>query len=96
MTLLQAVLMGLLQGLTEFLPVSSSGHLAIFKNIFHINTETGMLFDILLHIGTLIAIFVAYYKDIWKMIVEGFGILIDLISNAGIFFGNLLDRKSVV
>ncbi|NBH83345.1 undecaprenyl-diphosphate phosphatase [bacterium C-53] len=93
MTLLQAVLMGLLQGLTEFLPVSSSGHLAIFKNIFHINTETGMLFDILLHIGTLIAIFVAYYKDIWKMIVEGFGILIDLISNAGIFFGNLFSKN---
>lgn len=48
-----------------------------------------MFFDILLHIGTLIAIFVAYHKDIGKMIVEGFGILGDSIGNVGIFFGNL-------
>lgn len=89
MTLIQAILMGLLQGLTEFLPVSSSGHLAIFKNIFHVNTETGMLFDILLHIGTLIAIFVAFHKDIWKLIKEGFGILGDFFRNIGIFFANL-------
>lgn len=92
MTLLQAILMGLLQGLTEFLPVSSSGHLAIFKNIFHINTETGMFFDILLHIGTLIAIFVAYHRDIGKMIAEGFGILGDSFWNIGIFFGNLFRK----
>ena len=48
MSLLQAILMGLLQGITEFLPVSSSGHLAIFKYIFRVNTETGLLFDTLL------------------------------------------------
>ena len=41
MTFLEAFIMGLIQGLTEFLPVSSSGHLAIFKNIFHVNTDTG-------------------------------------------------------
>ena len=56
MTLLQAVLMGIIQGLTEFLPVSSSGHLALFKILFHVETDTGMLFDVLLHVGTLIAI----------------------------------------
>ena len=93
MTLLQAVLMGLLQGLTEFLPVSSSGHLAIFKNIFHVNTETGMLFDILLHIGTLIAIFVAYHKDIWKLITEGFGIVFDTGRNIGVFFANAFQKE---
>lgn len=93
MTLIQAILMGLLQGLTEFLPVSSSGHLAIFKNIFHINTETGMFFDILLHIGTLAAIFVAYHKDIGRLIAEGFGILGDFFRNLGLFWGNLFRKE---
>ena len=66
MSLLQSVLLGLIQGLTEFLPVSSSGHLAIFKQFFQIETG-GMFFDILLHIGTLIAVFIVYYKDIFRI-----------------------------
>lgn len=90
MSLLEAIFMGIIQGLTEFLPVSSSGHLAIFKNIFHINTDTGMLYDVLLHIGTLIAVFVVYRKDIWKMIIEGFGLLGDACYNVSIF----LKKKS--
>lgn len=64
MSLLQSILMGLIQGLTEFLPVSSSGHLALFKALFDVNADTGIMFDVLLHLGTLIAIFVVYYKDI--------------------------------
>lgn len=71
MSLLQAILMGIIQGLTEFLPVSSSGHLAIFKILFGVDTDTGLLFDVLLHIGTLAAICIVYYKDVLKMIVEG-------------------------
>lgn len=67
MTYIQAALLGLIQGLTEFLPVSSSGHLAIFKNIFGLS-DVGITFDIFLHVGTLIAVFVVYYKDIWKLI----------------------------
>ena len=70
MSLLQAILMGIIQGLTEFLPVSSSGHLAIFKILFGVDTDTGLLFDVLLHIGTLVAICIVYYKDVLKMIVE--------------------------
>ena len=70
MSLLQAILMGIIQGLTEFLPVSSSGHLAIFKILFGVDTDTGLLFDVLLHIGTLAAICIVYYKDVLKMIVE--------------------------
>ena len=70
MSLLQAIIMGIIQGVTEFLPVSSSGHLAIFKILFHMETDTGLLFDVILHLGTLIAIFAVYYKDILRMIVE--------------------------
>ena len=70
MSFFDAILMGVIQGLTEFLPVSSSGHLALFKILFDVNTDTGMLFDVLLHLGTVIAIFAAFYKDIFRMIGE--------------------------
>lgn len=88
MSLLQTILMGIIQGLTEFLPVSSSGHLAIFKILFGVETDTGILYDVLLHVGTLAAICLVYYKDIWKMIVEGCGIIRDAVVNVVIFFKN--------
>ena len=73
--------MGIIQGLAEFLPVSSSGHLAIFKHILNLDLESGLLFDVLLHIGTLMAVFVAFWSDISKLIQEGFGILGDFFLN---------------
>lgn len=82
MSLLEAIIMGLIQGITEFLPVSSSGHLALFQIAFDLD-ETGLLFDCLLHFGTLIAVFAVYYRDIWKMICEGFGIIGDFFFNVG-------------
>lgn len=88
MSLLQAILMGIIQGLTEFLPVSSSGHLALFKILFGVETDTGILYDVLLHVGTLIAICLVYYKDVGKMIVEGCGIIRDAFFNLVIFFRN--------
>ncbi len=81
MTLFEAIIMGIIQGATEFLPVSSSGHLAIFSILFGIETETGMLFDILLHVGTLVAIGIVYYKDVFGMIVEFFRMLGDIFYN---------------
>lgn len=66
MSVLQSIFLGIVQGITEFLPVSSSGHLAILENIFHIDTDGGMLFVIMLHVGTLAAVFVVYHKDIWR------------------------------
>ena len=88
MTLLEAIFMGIIQGLTEFLPVSSSGHLALFKILFGVETETGMLFDVLLHFGTLVAICAVYYKDVAKLIVEGLNILKNGFINLAIFFHN--------
>lgn len=95
MSLLQAILMGIIQGLTEFLPVSSSGHLAIFKIIFGVDTDTGILFDVLLHVGTLAAICVVYYKDIWKLIVEGCCIVRDSAVNVVLFFKNRTSGEKV-
>lgn len=89
MNLLQAIFMGIIQGLTEFLPVSSSGHLALFKILFHVETDTGMLFDVLLHVGTLIAICVVYYRDILRMIIEGLCIIRDAFLNVAAFFRNV-------
>lgn len=89
MTFIQAIILGIVQGLTEFLPVSSSGHLAIMKNLLHMNLETGILYDVLLHVATLIAVCIVMRKDIIKLIVEFFGIVKDLCSNVVIFFSNL-------
>ena len=60
---LQSVMLGIIQGLTEFLPVSSSGHLVLLQNLFGIR-EPELFFDISLHIGTLIAIFIVFYREI--------------------------------
>lgn len=94
MSLLQAIIMGIIQGLTEFLPVSSSGHLALFKILFGIETETGILYDVLLHVGTLSAICLVYYKDIWKLIVEGCCIVRDAFVNVVIFFRNKIKKET--
>lgn len=90
-TLWYSILMGLIQGLTEFLPVSSSGHLALFKIVFDLD-DVGIAFDILLHIGTLVAVFIAFHEDIFKMIVNGFGIIGDVFRNLLIFFKRLSGR----
>lgn len=62
MTFLQSILLGLIQGVAEFLPISSSGHLAIAQNLLNINAEVPAFYDVLLHLGTLVAVFVAYCR----------------------------------
>ena len=61
------IILGLIQGLTEFIPVSSSGHLVLLHEAFGI-TENGLTFDVALHIGTLTALVVYFYKDIGLLI----------------------------
>ncbi len=69
-----AALLGVVQGLTEFLPVSSSGHLALFQNFFDIAqyTENHIAFDIVLHMGTLVAVAVAFWPDIVDLVCDFF------------------------
>jgi undecaprenyl-diphosphatase len=62
-TVLQAIILGVIQGLTEFLPVSSSGHLVIFQHLMGLREGT-LAFDVLLHMGTLVAVSVAFWDDI--------------------------------
>lgn len=70
MSYAEAFLQAVLQGLTEFLPVSSSGHLSLFQHFTGNSGETGVLFSLMLHLGTLIAVFIAFRKTIWQLILE--------------------------
>lgn len=71
MNLFSAAILGAVQGLCEFLPVSSSGHLVLLQNIFGIE-EGAIFFDVMLHVGTLAAVFAVYYKKIWALIRRPF------------------------
>lgn len=72
MTILNAIILGLVQGVAEFLPISSSGHLSVLNNLFHMTTAEGghMFYDVLLHLGTLISVCVVYWQDIVDMFCE--------------------------
>ena len=71
MTLLQAAILGLVQGLGEFLPISSSAHLVLVPWLFGW-TDPGLTFDVALHIGTLLAVVIYFWKDWWHLITKGF------------------------
>ena len=72
MTILDAIIQGVVQGLTEFLPVSSSGHLAITQHITGVSGEGNLFFNVMLHVGTLVAVVAFYHKLIWSLIKEFF------------------------
>ncbi len=69
MTIFQALILGLVQGLTEFIPVSSSGHLIIMHKLLGVSAN-GLTFDVALHIGTLIALIVFFYRDILVLVAS--------------------------
>ena len=74
MSFWSAILLGIIQGLAEFLPISSSGHLSVFQNFLGMtNLEAeNLFFDVLLHLGTLAAVFVAYWGEIKALVLEFF------------------------
>ena len=67
MGFIESFFLGVLQGIAEFLPISSSGHLAVAKELLHLR-DVPMFYDIILHIATLLAIFIVYWKTIWRLI----------------------------
>lgn len=88
MSVLQAILLGIVQGITEFVPVSSFGHLAVFENALGIERSTAVLFEVLLHVGTLAAVFIAFWSDIRRIGEELLGMSMDLVGNANIYLHN--------
>ena len=93
MTLIQAILLGVVQGITEFLPISSSGHLAVLKYLFGMK-DVGLTFDIFLHVGTLIAIVAVYYKDVWLLIKNACILIAALVRNLVIAVRKIFDREA--
>ena len=69
-SILQAIILGIIQGITEWLPISSSGHLVIFKHLFGLQTD--VFLDVMLHYGSLLVIIIVFYKDILKIILSIF------------------------
>ena len=81
MTIIEAIIQGVVQGLTEFLPVSSSGHLTITQHVLGLDLEGGNLFfNVMLHIGTLVAVVAFYHKLIWRLIKAFFSMIGDIFT----------------
>ena len=79
MSVLQAIILGFVQGLTEFLPVSSSGHLVVIEYLMNIKEDQAFFMTVMLHFGTLVSLVIVYFKDIVKLAVEFILSIKDLI-----------------
>ncbi len=96
MEIWQAIILGAVQGFAEFLPVSSSGHLILMQRWLGV-TEGGLFFDVMLHIGTLIPVFVVFFKEILSLLKKPFNKLLFLIiatipaGITGVLLGNIVE-----
>ncbi|MBR4876014.1 MAG: undecaprenyl-diphosphate phosphatase [Clostridia bacterium] len=75
MTLIQGIILGIVQGFTEFLPVSSSGHLTLMSALMELPSD--LLFTIVVHLGTLLAVFIAFWEDVVMLIQGALGLVLD-------------------
>ncbi len=80
MSIIKAVILGFVQGVTEFLPISSSGHLSLFQHFLGVGGEGSLLFSVLLHLGTLIAVFIVFHKTIFELFVDAFALIKDIFT----------------
>lgn len=88
MIVLYVILLAIVQGITEFLPVSSFGHLCFLQNILGMDHGPGVLLEVMLHFGTLAAVFMTFQKDIRRLLVESIEMFMDLIGNASLYVHN--------
>ena len=80
MDVLKAIILGVVQGITEFLPISSSGHLSLFQHFLGVGGEGSLLFSVLLHLGTLIAVFIVFHKTIFELIIDALSLIKDIFT----------------
>ncbi len=76
--IIKQFILGMVQGFSEFLPISSSGHIKLFQHLFGYQGEENLIVSVFLHLGTLVAVLIVYHKLIWEMILEFFGSVKDL------------------
>ncbi len=99
MTIVYAALLGLVQGVAEFLPISSSGHLALLENILGgsglMELDSSAFFNIMLHLATLVAVVIAYWKDIAAMLCEVGHMAGDLVHGRGLSAKGRPARKMI-
>ncbi len=96
MSIFEAILQGLIQGFTEFLPVSSSGHLSLFQHFTGQNGDAGLTASIFFHIGTLIAVFIAFWDKIKALIIEFFRMISDIFTGKFKWKEMSLDRRFII
>ena len=98
MSVIKAFILGLIQGISEFLPISSSGHLAIAGKLMRMNPEADNLlsFNILLHVATLVAVFIVYKNDIWEMIKAFFAMIGDVCKGKGLRLAEFTYRRLII
>lgn len=70
MTILDSAILGAVEGLTEFLPVSSSGHLILMRDLLNVNTSGGLAFDAILQLGAILAVFLYFRRDVWMLLCD--------------------------
>lgn len=85
MTVLKTIFLGLVHGLTEFLPLSSSGHMAFYRNVMKMDGNSGDFLDILLHIATLVAVVIFFREDIINMFREFGKMMMTIFANLLVF-----------
>lgn len=88
MSFLYTILMGIIQGITEFLPVSSFGHLVIFQQFTGFSPDTGLLLEAMLHLGTLVALILVFKKDVSQILLEACRMIYDVVQNVQIYISN--------
>lgn len=96
MSIFSAIFQAIIQGFTEFLPVSSSGHLSLYQHFTGNSGDGALFFSAVLHLGTLVAVFVAYRHRIWGMIKEFFMMIGDIAHKRFSFKEMNGDRKMVI
>lgn len=95
LTLVQAIILGIFQGIAEFLPISSSGHLVILQHFFGIK-EGNLFFTEMLHFGTLISIVIVYFNDIIKIVVEFIKMIKNCIVNKNLKIRNDYQKLGIL